>query len=128
VVGELRQVCAGDASVDVGQGVNREPVETHTARGGDPVIQRVADEHVREPHLVVGPGNVGEHARPHRLVELLEQVVVRDGREPCERSGRELATQHRCEQEDAVAPVGEVCETTGDHVPDALGDVEMSVR
>ena len=51
-------------------------MQPDAARGGEPLIQGVADEDVRETKAIGGAGNVGEHARGDRLVERVEQLIL----------------------------------------------------
>ena len=50
-------------------------MRTSTRRRRQPVVERVADEHVREAEVTRGAGHAGEDPRRDRLVERIEQNV-----------------------------------------------------
>jgi hypothetical protein len=100
---------------------DREPVQPDSPGRREAVVERVADQHVREPQPAGTRRHVGHEPCGHRLVERLEQRVLRHLAHPRERRSRELASEHGRKLEHAVAFHGEVSEAPGDHVPDALG-------
>src|SRR5919201_666632 len=98
------------------------PVHPHPASGRQPLVEGVADEHVREPKLTRRTRRVGDDAGSHRLVQRVQQLILRDACEPSERVETELPPEHRSKDERAVALLREVTKAASDDVADALWD------
>ena len=77
---------------------------------------------MREAKVTRRAGNIRNHASGHRLVEHVEQLILRHAGDPSERLECELPAEHRRELEHTVALLGEVGQTAGDDVADALGN------
>ena len=101
-------------------------MELNPACRRQPVVERVTNEDVREPQPTRDPGDARHHASDHCLIEDVEQIVLRESAEVRERVDRELASQHRGEQQQVVALAREMGQTAGDHVPNALRDRQMN--
>src|SRR2546428_5966312 len=67
-------------------------------------------------------GYVRDNTSRQRLVERLEDLVLRDGIETRKCAERELATEHGGEDELAIALVRQVPESPGNDVPNGLWD------
>ena len=73
VVGELRQVAL---RVQFLQRLADLAVQADAARRAQLLVQRLADEGVREPVLVRRARQLGDHARAHRLFQRFQQPVA----------------------------------------------------
>jgi hypothetical protein len=78
-------------------------VKPDAAGAREPVVERVADQHVGEAKAPGGIREIGHDARVDRLVEPFEQLVARDAPQPGEHVERELATEHGGEEQQPVA-------------------------
>jgi hypothetical protein len=96
-------------------------VQQHATSAAEPLVEGVADEDVREAGAAGRTVDVGDDARRDRLVERVEQRVLRDVAEPGERIERELAPENGGKDERPVARVREMGEPPGDDVADSLG-------
>ena len=99
VVRELGEVGSRLVAVERLERLDRQPVQPDAAGGREPLVERVADEDVGEAKTTAAAGNVGDDAGGHRLVEHVEQLVLRDAGQARERVERELAAEHRREHE-----------------------------
>ena len=107
--------------------VDDQPVQPHAADAREPVVEGVADEDVCESEATGAAGRVGDDTCGQRLVQRLEHLVARRVVEQRERVELELATEHRRQQQHAVAVGREVGETAGDDVADGLRDREPAL-
>ena len=105
-----------------------QPVRMDATHGGEPLVDGVSDEDVREAKVTRRAGNIRNHASGHRLIEYLEQLIFRHAGDTSERLECELLAEHRRDLEHAVALLGQVGESAGDDVADALRDGDPSSR
>lgn len=128
VVRELREVWLGVAGVQLFEDLPEPAVEPDAPGGRHRVVERVADQRVREAQAAQGAGHVRDDAGVGRLVEHVQQVVASELARALERLEAELAPDHRREREDAAAVVGEPLQATLDHVTHTLGNRQAPQR
>ena len=75
MVSKLGQVWSRLSSVERLERLDRQPVQAHAAGARKPVVERVADEDVREAKSAGAGGEVGEDAVGDRLVGQVEQLT-----------------------------------------------------
>ena len=119
---ELPEVWLEVAGVQLLEDLPEPAVEPDAPGGRHRVVERVADQRVREAQAAQAAGHVRDDAGVGRLVEHVQQVVAGEFAPALERLEAELAPDHRREREDAAAVVGEPLQATLDHVTHTLGN------
>jgi hypothetical protein len=127
VVCELCQVRPGLGAEDVLERPHRQPVQLQSAGGRQPVVERVADEDVREPQVPRVAGSVSDHPGAHCLVQGAEELVIGHAGHARKRLRGELAPEYRCESQHAAAVLREVADPARDRVADARRDGQATV-
>ncbi len=94
MVRELGEVGPGVLAVERLERLHRQPVQPNAAGSGEPIVEGVPNEDVREAQATGRTGNVGDDARGHRLVEQVEQRVLRHTPDAGKRVEGELAAHH----------------------------------
>src|SRR5262249_57106240 len=91
-------------------------MEMDAACGAECVVERIADEHMREARPPARARYIREDVRRHCLIEGHEELVTRQAAHRLQRAVVELAPEHSSEHEHASALVTQVREATRDHV------------
>src|SRR5689334_9166938 len=95
-------------------------MELHPTSRRKIVVERVADERVREANSTGLTRNLVDDSLTRRLVEYLEQLITAHIADALERVKIELAPQHGRQHEDEAAVLGKAAQSAADHGPDAL--------
>jgi hypothetical protein len=99
-------------------------VQAQPAGGADLLVERLADQRVREAIAPRGRGKIADDPRALRLLEKLEHGVLRQLAHLREHGQLELAPDHRGDAEHAVALLGQRAEPSTHHLAHALGNLE----
>jgi hypothetical protein len=122
VVRELGQVRARILGVQRLQRLPDAVVKAGPPGRAKPIVERVADQHVREAHATPRARHLRDHARHGRLIDARQEESVGFGAHPLQHVQRKLPAKHGCLEKDLVATRGEVGESSGDHIADGLRD------
>ena len=114
-MGQLGEVRFGVARIELFERVPHPAVQLHASSGCKLVVESVADKHVREAHPTGLGRHVGHHALARSFVEDLEQLITTHVAYSLERGEIELAPEHRGENEDEAAVLGQVSQPPLDH-------------
>ena len=122
MVGDLGEVLSGVLTVERFECVDDSSVQGDPACGRDFLVQRIAEQDVREAKSARHVGHIGDDAGLDRLIEKLECLQLRDARGTRKGRRRELAPEHGGENEQAPALVGKAGNAAGDYRAHALGN------
>jgi hypothetical protein len=122
VVGELGGVGLGMRRVEPLERLPGPPVGPGAPAGRKLVVERVADERVREPEAPACLGYLDQHVGGYRGVEHLERLIASRLAEAPQGRGRELPPEDRCTHEHVGALLRQVGQALCDHLPDGVRD------
>src|SRR5262249_54033456 len=122
VMGELCKVWFEIVGVQLLEGDTDTPVQLDSPSGREFVVERVADEYVREAHPPWQARNVCDDSLRGGLVEKVEELIAADIAHALESREVELPSEHRREKENETAALRQVPQTAPDHRSYALRD------
>ncbi len=125
VIGHLGYVAFRSRAMEVLQHLADLPVQADALRRAHLVVERLADERVREAMPSDGLGDLGDDARADRFVEPFEELLGRRPGERREHVEAELATDRRRDAQHLVAGGGEPLQPSPDHLAHALRHGEL---
>jgi hypothetical protein len=111
---------AGAVAVEALEQLERPAVQAHAAHIREPLVERVANEDVGEAQPPGRIGRVRRHPRAHGFIEHVEQIVLGQLGKAGQHVERELATEHRSQDEHPPRFARQVRKAARDHLLDAL--------
>jgi hypothetical protein len=125
VVGQLAQVLVGVVAVQLLEHLGGEPVQRQAPACGEPAVEGLADDRVREPVAADLAGRYLHDPRADRLLEELDRGLPRHARDSGEGLEPELASDDGGDRQEAARLLGKLRDAPVDDLAHPLGDPEL---